>query len=236
MRGSTVALAVIAVVALGALFVTWQGDSSDRQSSSLAPSAKSAGRASGRDRLDSLRGAYERHNQDSGGATLKEKAAPRKAAMDRLPPRQMPTRGADLVEVGEEDLPYDQDDAQEVDELRGVILNDPDPDERIGGILMLSGNEHPEAIATIVKAMDDPEPEVRLAAVEALGDYTETLSANTLEPAMDDPDPEVRFEAISVLGDLETDAAYSLVRKALDDPDEDVRELAEGILEDLDDE
>ena len=145
--------------------------------------------------------------------------------------REVPKRRAEPVVGAFEELPYDEDDVEEMEELRKVILDDPSVDERVSAILMLSGNEHPQAVATFVSAMNDDDAEVRLAAVEALGDYTETIQPNLLAPALEDDDPEVRFEAVGVIGDIETPGAYELVRRALDDPDDDVRSLAEGILE-----
>jgi hypothetical protein len=241
MRGSTAALAAIAVLAIAALIYTWSGDSSDRESRRLsAPtSAERSGQAA--HRLNDLREAYDRQRSAGGEVddrgSLQEKAA-RAAARPERPAmrREVPTRGAIVADEGLiDDLPYDEEDADEVVELSEAIFNDPDPDERIGAIIMLSGNEHPDAINTFIKAMDDSDAEVRLAAVEALGDYTETIEPSALAPAIDDTDPEVRFEAVSILADFDTPAAYALVRKALDDPDADVRSLAEGIIEDGED-
>jgi hypothetical protein len=244
MRGSTAALAAIAVLAIAALIYTWSGDSSDRESRRLsAPtSAERSGQTA--NRLNDLRQAYDRQRSageadDSGSpnGSIKDRAAqaasrPERPAMRR----EVPTRGAIVADEGLiDDLPYDEDDADEVVELSEAIFNDPDPDERIGAIIMLSGNEHPDAINTFIKAMDDTDAEVRLAAVEALGDYTETIEPSALAPAIDDTDPEVRFEAVSILADFDTPDAYALVRKALDDPDEDVRSLAQGIIEDGED-
>lgn len=237
MRGSTAALAVIAVIAIGALFYTWSGGSSERESRRLAAPAPAERSGQAQNRLSDLREAYDRRRPlaETGGS-LSEKnqqaKRPERAAMRR----EVPTRGAFVgLDGSDDDLPYDEDDAEEVDELSDAIFNDPDPDERIGAIIMLSGNEHPDAINTFIKAMDDNDAEVRLAAVEALGDYTETLEPSALAPAIDDTDPEVRFEAISILGDFETEDALAMIRQALDDPDEDVRSLAEGILEDAQD-
>ncbi len=235
MRGSTAALAVIAVLAIGALFYTWSGGSSERDSKQIAaPAAERSGQS--QNRLSNLRDAYDRQRPiaETGGS-LDERAKARRPERQAAR-RELPTRGAIVgMDNTDDDLPYDEDDAEEVDELAPAILNDPDPEERIGAIIMLSGNEHPDAINTFIRAMDDSDAEVRLAAVEALGDYTETIEPNTLAPAIDDPDPEVRFEAISILGDFETPDAFALVRNALDDPDEDVRSLAEGIIEDAED-
>ena len=233
MRGSTAALAVIAVLAIAALIYTWSGDSSDRESRRLAAPAPAERAGQAQNRLNDLREAYDRNRPlaEQGSVEQRQQQAKRK---DRAAARrEVPTRGA-MISMGmdDEELPYDEEDAEEVEELSEAIFNDPDPEERVGAIIMLSGNEHPDAIATFVKAMDDGDAEVRLAAVEALGDYVETIEPATFGPAIDDSDPEIRFEAVSILGDFETTAAYDLVRQALDDPDEDVRSLAEGIIED----
>ena len=58
-----------------------------------------------------------------------------------------------------------------------------DPDERIGAILMLTGDEGPESLRMLMEAMDDPDPEVRLAVVEALGDRVEELTPGTARQA-----------------------------------------------------
>ncbi len=236
MRASTSVLTVIAVLAIGALFLSWRSSSSDSQDAQrlAAPApADRSGRA--QNRMDNLREAYDRRQgEPDSDQSLKAMAEGRRP--EQLKRREVPTRGALVAgEGGIDDLPYDEDDVVDVRELRELILNDPDPDERVGAILMLSGNEHPEAITTLIRAMDDTDAEVRLAAVEALGDYTDTIPPNTLERAMDDPDPEVRYEAISIVGDMETADAYALVRRALDDPDEDVRILAQDIMEEAGD-
>lgn len=236
MRGSTLALAVVAVIAVGALFFSWRGDSSDRPDKRLA--SVPADRPRAEDRLGNLRNAYEQRPQPDSDQPLSERAveANRNEERPGAMRREVPTRGAMVAQEGTLDgLPYDEDDAEEIDEYREAILNDPDPDERVGAILMLSGNEHPDAIATFVRALDDEEAEVRLAAVEALGDYTETIEPGSLASVIDDPDPEVRFEAVSILGDFETPDALALVRRALEDPDEEIRQLAEEILEDAED-
>jgi hypothetical protein len=130
----------------------------------------------------------------------------------------------------------DPDDVEEFEEIKETLLHDPDPDERVGAILMLTGIEGDEAWHLLVDVMQDPDPEVRLAAVEALGDYTEEISPDVLSPALNDVDPEVRFEAYGILGDMESQEALSLVRNGMSDSDEDVRALSEGILEFADDE
>lgn len=232
MRASTAVLAVVAVIALGVLFLSWRGDSDDRQDARrLAAPAERPGKA--QNRLDNLRDAYDRHSAEGDGQVRRQADGRRP---DQPMRREVPTRGVVVADEGSiDDLPYDEDDVADMRELRELILNDPDPEERVGAIMMLSGNEHPEAISTLVRAMDDVDPEVRLAAVEALGDYADSIQPDTFERAMDDPDPEVRYEAISIIGDMETPAAFALVRRALDDPDEDVRTLAQEILEEAGD-
>ena len=231
MRASTVALAVIAVLAVGALFLSWRGDSGEATDARrLAKPAPVDRPDRAQNRLDNLREAYDRRGMEDTDQSLRQRAeAQRPEAQGR---RELPTRGAMVAnEAGMDDLPYDEDDVEDVRELRDVILNDPDPDERVGALLMLSGNEHPEALSTIIRAIEDTNPEVRLAAVEALGDYSDTIEPGTFDRALDDPDAEVRFEAVSIIGDMESPDAYAMVRQALDDPDEDVRTLAQDILE-----
>jgi HEAT repeat protein len=125
----------------------------------------------------------------------------------------------------------DPDEYQDFDEIKDTLQNDPDPDERIGAILMLTGMEGEPAWRLLADSMQDPDAEVRLAVVEALGDYSEDIQPDILVPALNDADAEVRFEAYGILGDMESDEAMSLVRNGLQDSDEDVRALAEGILD-----
>jgi HEAT repeat protein len=116
--------------------------------------------------------------------------------------------------------------AEEVQEYREIILHDRDPEERADAILMLSGNEHPKAIRTFIKATHDPNANVRLAAVEALGDYAEELRPQVFSAAMKDQNADVRFEAVDIIGDMEGPQATRLLRVAMRDPDLHVRELA----------
>ncbi|MGH7788898.1 MAG: HEAT repeat domain-containing protein [Candidatus Binatia bacterium] len=149
--------------------------------------------------------------------------------------REVPTAAqrnpVDEGMMGEEEG-SDDEDPEEMEELRTTLFNDPDPDERMGAVLMLTGDEGPESLRMLLEAMGDPDPEVRLAVVEALGDRAEELAPSTLAGAMRDPDPEVRFEAVSILGDMEdNDEALQMVGAAKSDPDGDVQQLAEGILD-----
>lgn len=231
MRGMTVVLLAGAVLAIGALVFSLRGGAPDeagsdsRRLSSQTHVITKSERV--QDRLSHLRDSFDRRQlRDEIAIPAKNEGA----AEARRP--EVPTPSSrDIANTQDPEGDYDEDDLEEVKELRETILNNPDPDERIGGILMLSGNEHPEAVATLLKAMGDRDKEVRLAAVEALGDYTEILQPSVLAPALDDEDPEVRFEALGIVGDMETPEAMDMVRRALDDPDEDVRALAEGILD-----
>lgn len=169
---------------------------------------------------------------------LREDSEKRQGGVGKIEPskREMPTLTADQRaalerQASDEDEDNDED-PEEMAQLKKTLLNDPDPEERIGAVLMLTGEEGPESLHMLLDAMSDPDAEVRLAVVEALGDRVEELSADTLTPALRDSDPEVRFEAVSILGDMENDPeAAQRVREAKNDPDEDVRELADGIDE-----
>jgi len=185
------------------------------------------------DRLSQLRSEYDRRKP---GGAMPAAPAPDARVKD-LPPRQPgqlpPAAPAAGVDPDDE---MDDEDRAEFEEQRNTLLSDPDPDERIGAILMLTGADDEQVKATLMEAMQDPDAEVRLAVVEALGDYSDDLSPEVLNPAINDPDAEVRFEAVSILGDMETAEALAMVRGALNDPDEEVRSLASGILEMADDE
>jgi hypothetical protein len=178
------------------------------------------------DRLGQLRAEYERRQIDLTGPGASKREVPTAAGRTR----PMVERQERAIEEGDE-----EEDQEELAELRETLFNDPDPEERIGAVLMLTGEEGPTSMAMLVEAMGDPDAEVRLAVVEALGDRSEEISPGTLSGPLNDPDPEVRFEAVSILGDLEDPEAQGMVKGALKDPDEDVRALAEGILDFSDD-
>jgi len=229
MRGMTAVLSAGAVIAIGALVFSLRGSPAPPGSDGKRlPNQTRVDPKPGRvqDRLSHLRDSFDRRQLRD----RIELPGSSEAGMERRPDVPTPS-SRDIASLVDEEGDYDKDDLDEVKELRDTILSDPDPEERIGGILMLSGNEHPEAVTTLLKAMGDRDKEVRLAAVEALGDYTEMLQPSVLAPALDDEDPEVRFEALGIVGDMETPEAMEMVRRALDDPDEDVRTLAEGILD-----
>lgn len=169
-------------------------------------------------RLGQLRSSYEQ----------------RRAALPKPHSRvaDLPERAkATLPEMTDGDDELDAEEQEELDELRETLLHDPDPDERIGAVLMLTGDEDGQTKKMLLDAMYDEDPEVRLAVVEALGDFADELSPDVLAPALSDSDAEVRFEAVGILGDMETPEAMSMVRSSLNDSDEDVRTLAEGILD-----
>lgn len=164
---------------------------------------------------------------DSAGVVMKDrsKELPRHAVA--VPP----TAAAEMQPEG-----MDSDELEEFEELKTTLLTDPDPEERVGAVLMLTGAEGEAAWRLLADALQDPDAEVRLAVVEALGDYSDDIPPGLLVPALSDADPEVRFEAYGILGDMESAEALNFVRNCFNDPDEDVRSLCEGILEFADDE
>ena len=179
------------------------------------------------DRLSQLRADYEKRQAEGDNPAAIKREAPTASR-----------KAEKMRENAEKDLAGDDsdDDPEELAEARDTLANNQDPDERIGAILMLTGDEGPESMRLLMDAMDDPDSEVRLAVVEALGDRVEELSPGLLAKPLRDNDAEVRFEAVSVLGDMEDPDALQLVKTALNDPDEDVRALAEGIMDFSDDE
>jgi hypothetical protein len=178
-----------------------------------------AGRSSRvEERLGQLRDDFERRQVGGGNPAPNKRAVPTMSASNRK-----------AMEDGDDEEGDDDEDPKEMAELKHTLMTDPDPDERIGAVLMLTGEEGPESLNMLLEAMGDPDPEVRLAVVEALGDRAEELSPDTLTPALRDSDPEVRFEAVSILGDMETPEALAIVRGMRTDPDDDVRALVEGI-------
>jgi hypothetical protein len=241
MRGVTLAVVGAAAVVLLAIALLMRGDDDDGAlagSVGVAPRPRRgaeggmpAGGASGagdtrssrvEDRLNQLRAEYSRRELDEGKPAALQREAPTASA-----------KAAKMRERAEQELAADEesDDPEEIAEIRDTLLNNPDPDERIGAILLLTGDEGPQSMQLLMETLDDPDPEVRLAAVEALGDRVEELSPGLLVKPLRDPDPEVRFEAVSVLGDMEDPDALLLVKGAMEDPNEDVRALAEGIMD-----
>jgi hypothetical protein len=146
--------------------------------------------------------------------------------------RELPPRSNVQTKIANMNLPDpDPEDLEDLEEARNTLLNNPDPDERVGAILMLSGAEDAQTLSVLTDAMSDSNAEVRLAAVEAIGDFSDELDPDILRPALIDSSAEVRFEAVGILGDIEKPEALDMVRAALNDPDEDVRSLAEGIID-----
>jgi HEAT repeat protein len=232
MRGVTMALGAGAVVVLlaAAIYLRSSGEApvppptSHAQPQNPAHPLERSARVE--ERLGQLRDDYD-HRQGAAAA-LPE---PNKRAVPTLPAGKK--LAAQQKTDGDDD---DDDDPEEIESLKNTLFTNPDPDERIGAVLMLSGDDGPESLRLLEEAMTDSDPEVRLAVVEALGDRSDDLTPDTLTPAMADPDAEVRFEAVSILGDMETPDAMQMVRTALNDRDEDVRSLAEGIVDMADDE
>ena len=217
-----IAAAAVLVVAV-AVFVRMEPVSEAPPRAPATPSRTPLTRSARvEERLGKLRSEYD-HRQ-----TAERPAAPEVRAK-ALPAR--PRTGVKELQPSAEGELRDPEEREEFERLKKTLLTDPDPDERIGAVLMLTGVEDNLVIQALTEAMNDPDAEVRLAVVEALGDYSDDLSPDVLVPAVEDSDPEVRFEAVGVLGDMDDPHALELVRTALNDPDEDVRALAQGIIE-----
>jgi HEAT repeat protein len=217
MRGLTGAVVAAAVVLIVVIALMVQSDRPEPEKAPAKVAAGNADRGGSRsarveDRLSRLRDDFER--RQLGGALKQPQAKP----------RELPTASERDMRMAEDDEDKVAD-PEELEELKATLFKNADPDERIGAVLMLTGDEGPESLRVLLEAMQDPNPEVRLAVVEAIGDRAEDIEPVTLTPALRDPDAEVRFEAVSILGDMESPDAMAMVREALDDPDEDVRAL-----------
>lgn len=242
MRGVTLAVVGAAVVVLLGIAVFMRGGDEDTTSGSdigvpARPRPGAAGSGAGgsaggagmgdakssrvEDRLSQLRADYDKRQAEDNPSAAQREAPTASLKAEKM--RQMAERDQNADDSDE--------DPEEIAEVRDTLQNNQDPDERIGAILMLTGDEGPESMRLLMETMDDPDPEVRLAVVEALGDRVEELSPGLLAKPLRDPDAEVRFEAVSVLGDMEDPEALALVKDAMQDPDEDVRALAEGIMD-----
>lgn len=226
MRGLTVAVGAVVVVVVAAAVYLHRGET---ESETAPPASKQPPQAASK-------GAERSSRVEERLGQLREDFEHRQAGAEPMK-REVPTLAPDKRKAmepkdEEADDGSDDEDPEEMEQLKHTLLTDPDPDERIGAVLMLTGEEGPESLNMLLEAMGDPDAEVRLAVVEALGDRAEDLSPDTLNPALKDTDPEVRFEAVSILGDMEDNPqAQAMVRAALSDPDDDVRTLAEGILD-----
>ena len=138
------------------------------------PAGGDSGNSRVQDRLGQLRADYE----------ARQAGEEKPAAVRREAPTQS-MKAEKLRENAERELAADDsdDDPEELAEARETLQNNEDPDERIGAVLMLTGDEGPESMRMLLEAMDDPDPEVRLAVVEALGDRAEELTPSTARPA-----------------------------------------------------
>ncbi len=103
------------------------------------------------ERLARLRLEYEERRAASANPAPNKRGVPAAAA-----------RAADRAAPAP--LPLDPEDVEELAELERTLRHDPDPDERIGAILLLSGSEGPESMHLLTEATGDPDPEVRQAA------------------------------------------------------------------------
>jgi hypothetical protein len=191
------------------------GDSADGASSAswnapVPASSENAGHVmSARDQLGKLREAFAR--QTSG--------AQPEANKHQVPAK----RGGNDV-----DDTAPRGDPQEVTRLERALLSDADPEQRASAAVLLSCEEGPESLNTLLEAMGDADHEVRLAVVEALADRSDELNPEALGPATRDSDREVRLEAVDALGDMAEDkpSALKMLREALNDPDREVRSTA----------
>src|SRR5262245_20198299 len=216
MRGMMAAVGAAVAVILVLVFLYRRGGETPAPEpavSSVRPQPRANNQANNKERsarveerLNELRDDTEHHQMRPGAAN----PPPNK--------REVPTISARKRAAMENEAEgEDDEDPEEMAELKHTLMTNPDPEERIGAVLMLTGEEGPESLRMLLDAMDDPDPEVRLAVVEALGDRAEEISPDTLTVAMRDQDAEVRFEAVSILGDMETPEALSMVHGALND-------------------
>ena len=199
MRGMTAAVvAGVVVVLIAAVMYMRSGNTAEPAPQSRQPTPAAARRRSPK---NAARGSKKRLTE------LRDDVDHRQMGSANPPPnkREVPTMSAHKrAAMQDEDTEEDDEDPQEMEELKHTLLTNPDPEERIGAVLMLTGEEGPESLRMLLDSMDDPDPEVRLAVVEALGDRSEEIGPDTLGPALRDLDAEVRFEAVSILGDMET--------------------------------
>ena len=134
----------------------------------------------------------------------------------------VPKRGNDVDDTAPKGNP------QEFTRLERTLLSDADPDQRASAAVLLSCEEGPESLNTLLEAMGDADHGVRLAVVEALADRSDELNPEALGPATRDADREVRLEAVNALGDMAEDkpTALKMLRAALNDPDREIRSTA----------
>ena len=187
------------------------------------------------DRLKQLRTEWATRGEHdlAGGQIPNRQAPPAQLPMTPTPAASAPEdeAGAAAENPGSTVL----DDALAQDEpdlnaLKQVIASDPDPQNRLTAVMLVSTIEDPSVVPVLAQALKDSDSDVRLMAVQALGEFSGPEPLQAVETALNDSDPEIRFEALSVLADLGGDSTRAVIQRALKDEDEDVRALAEGLL------
>jgi HEAT repeat protein len=162
------------------------------------------------------------------------KSKPKSAVRD-MPGRAAPApaRAARSQDTGAASAPrISKSDAENVQLLSGIALQDPDSERRLEAVTLLGVSADPDVIPVLAQAISDQDEEVRIAAISALADFTEEAPVEALERALNDSSADVRYEALEVLGEFGGARAHAAIEKAANDPDEDVRWLAETLMED----
>jgi HEAT repeat protein len=75
----------------------------------------------------------------------------------------------------------------------------------------------PEALPTLLEALDSERVEARRAAMEGLGDLADSSAANRVKAALEDPDGQVRSLAAVALARMEDPAALDALADTLND-------------------
>jgi hypothetical protein len=117
-----------------------------------------------------------------------------------------------------------------------ALKNDADASVRAAAALALADIAAPEALPTLLVAVEDSNPHVRQMALSALGEIGDARAAQRLERALRDERPEVRYQAVIAYARVARDDAPAVARAlgaALEDSDPAIRYIAMRMAEEF---
>ncbi len=118
--------------------------------------------------------------------------------------------------------------------LERALRSDADARVRAGAAVALADVAAPEALPTLLVAVEDEDAHVRQMALTALGEIGDGRAAQRLERALLDERPEVRYQAVIAYARVARDDATAVaaaLARALDDQDAAVRYIAMRVAE-----
>lgn len=120
-----------------------------------------------------------------------------------------------------------------LDEISGLLINDPDRDVRRMAAFSLGKQKDRRAVPFLIQALKDPEPNVRVDAVSSLRRLKAREAVDPLLEFLNKDDKRMKKHVILVLGKIGGEKAVPAIEKALTDEDDGVREAANLALGDL---